>query len=57
MKEYNKAILATVGTLVGGLGAAMADGNLTQTEVVVAIGATLVGAGAVLVGPANKPAV
>ena len=56
MKHYSKAIAAVVGTFVGGVGTAMADGNITQAELIVACGAALVGAGAVLVAPANDPA-
>lgn len=39
---YGKALTASAGALVAGVGAAMIDGNLTQSETVTAIGAALV---------------
>lgn len=59
-----KAVAATIATAVSAtaaaLGTAMADGDLTRPEVIVAIGAGLVagslGGGAVYAAPANRDA-
>lgn len=39
---FGKAITATVGTAVTGLGVAMIDGDLTRTEGIAALGAGIV---------------
>lgn len=55
MKAYSKAIAGFVGSLLSALGTAMADGNLTQAEVLVAVGAGLViGGGLVYAAPRNE---
>jgi hypothetical protein len=51
MKTYGKAITAAVGTLLGALGAAMADGDITRPECIVAAGAALVVGGAAVYAP------
>lgn len=50
-----KAVAGAVSATVVALGTAMADGDLTHPEVIVAIGAGLVvGGGAVYAAPANQ---
>lgn len=55
LKPISKAIAGAVSASVVALGTAMADGDLTRPEVIVAIGAGLVvGGGAVYAAPANQ---
>jgi hypothetical protein len=56
MKQYSKSIAALVSAGVGGLGTAMLDGNLTQAEVIVTVGAALVAFAGTFAAPANTPA-
>jgi len=51
LKTYGKALTAAVGTLLGGLGTAMADGDLSRPECFVAAGAALVVGGAAIYAP------
>jgi hypothetical protein len=55
MKQYSKAIAATVFGFLGGVGAQLADGNLTQEEVLVSLGAGIVAGVATALAPANQP--
>lgn len=53
-RRASKAIAGFVGSATVALGTAMADGDLTRPEVIVAIGAGLVvGGGLVYAAPAN----
>ncbi len=55
LKSISKAIAGALGAAVVALGTAMADGDLTRPEVIVALGAGLVvGGGAVYAAPANE---
>jgi hypothetical protein len=55
MKAYSKAIAGFVGSFLTALGTAMADGNISQPEVIVALGAGLViGGGLVYAAPRNE---
>lgn len=55
MRTYKKAIAGFIGTTIAGLGNAMLDGNITQTEAFVALGAGLVlGGGLVYAAPRNE---
>lgn len=54
MKEYSKAVAALVFAFLGGLGAQLADGNLTREEVLISVGAALVAAVGVAAAPANE---
>lgn len=55
MKAYRKAVAGFIGSALTALGAAMADGNITRPEVVVALGAGLViGGGLVYAAPRNE---
>jgi hypothetical protein len=54
LAPYSKAIAGIVGTVTVSLGTAMADGDLTSKEAVVALGAGLViGGGLVYAAPKN----
>ena len=54
MSKYNKAIAGIVGTITVSLGTAMADGDLTSKEAIIALGAGLViGGGLVYAAPKN----
>lgn len=55
MKQYSKALAALVFAFVGGLGAQLADGNLTGEEVLISLGAALVAAVGTYAAPANAP--
>lgn len=55
MKAYKKAIAGFIGAAITALGTAMADGNITQPEVVAAVGLGLVaGGGIVYAAPRNE---
>lgn len=55
MKEYSKAIAGFIGSALTAFGTAMLDGNLTQAEILVALGAGLVvGGGIVYAAPRNE---
>lgn len=55
LSPYSKAIAGIVGTVTVSLGTAMADGDLTSKEAIVALGAGLViGGGLVYVAPRNS---
>lgn len=51
LKTYGKAATAFLGTLLGAVGTAMADGAITTPEVVTAVGAALVVGGATVYAP------
>lgn len=54
VRRASKAVAGFIGSATVALGTAMADGDLTRPEVIVAIGAGLVvGGGLVYVAPAN----
>lgn len=54
MKAYSKAVAGFIGSTLSALGTAMADGNITQPEIMVALGAGLViGGGLVYATPRN----
>lgn len=54
MKAYRKAVAGFIGSALTALGTAMADGNITRPEVIVAIGCGLVvGGGLVYAAPRN----
>lgn len=54
LAPFSKAIAGAFGTIVVSLGTAMSDGNLTGSEVIVAVGAGLViGGGLVYAAPKN----
>lgn len=54
LAPFSKAIAGAVGTIVVSLGTAMSDGNLTGSEVIIAVGAGLViGGGLVFAAPKN----
>lgn len=42
IKTYGKAIAAFLGTLGSAVGTALLDGSVTSTELIIALGATLV---------------
>lgn len=54
MKHYAKAITGAVAAGLTAIGTAMADGNITQAELVTGAGAALV-AGALVLGVPNAP--
>jgi predicted phage tail protein len=57
MKKISKAIAGVIGSVAVSMGTAMADGDLTQPEIMVALGAGLVvGGGIVYVAPKNAVA-
>lgn len=54
MKAYRKAVAGFVGSALTALGTAMADGNITQPELIAALGGALVvGGGLVYAAPRN----
>ena len=54
-RRASKALAGAVGSTITGIGVAMADGHLTQTEVVAALGIGLtVGGGLVYSAPKNR---
>lgn len=54
MRTYSKAVAGFIGSALTALGTAMADGNITQAELIVALGCGLVvGGGLVYAAPRN----
>ena len=55
MNPYSKAIAALISAAVGGIGAAMLDGTLSQNELIAAAGAAFIAFAGVWASPPNSP--